>query len=426
MGTPLNRRAYNVFLSHSSQDKIAFVDDLYQWLTRRAGLKIWYDRNLASGQVAANLDQAINDSKAAVVVISERSVQSHWVGLECSRLQEEAARTRGDFRIATIRLDGADPPGLLKAFKHIDIANSTLTAGSAALLMDSLFGGKDSADGRSVYLSRGWREAERGSAERIGEALQAHGLRLVCDWTDQPHYDENRVREIMEGTGGFAAILPHRGNGETSSYMIREIAMARMVGIPILVFSHRDITPRPEWSLPDALPFDNGIEHLPIDEIVTLYGSRIEEFTQSWHNAMHGDHVFLGHSLEQSIDDKFLTARGMLSRITGLPIRVGGLVDGLEAQSEITRLIRESGLCIIDITNQTYENLPPRIDFALNSCIEAGVALGCGKPLYLTCRGPRRTPPFMFRNKQVWFYDNDLELIGNLCQIAEKHRRMVL
>ena len=72
--------------------------------------------------------------------------------------------------------------------------------------MDSLFGGKDSADGRSVYLSRGWREAERGSAERIGEALQAHGLRLVCDWTDQPHYDENRVREIMEGTGGFAAI----------------------------------------------------------------------------------------------------------------------------------------------------------------------------------------------------------------------------
>jgi hypothetical protein len=32
----------------------------------------------------------------------------------------------------------------------------------------------------------------------------------------------------------------------------------------------------------------------------------------------------------------------------------------------------------------------------------------------------------MFRNKQIWFYENELELIGNLCQIAAKHRRMVL
>ena len=49
------------------------------------------------------------------------------------------------------------------------------------------------------------------AAERISRALQMSGLRLVCDWTDQPSYDVGRVRSIIEGTGGLVAILPHRG-----------------------------------------------------------------------------------------------------------------------------------------------------------------------------------------------------------------------
>lgn len=426
MGTPLNRRANNIFLSHSSQDKLAFVDSLYQWLTIKAGLKVFYDRNLGAGEVAANLEKAIDDSKAAVIVLSENSAQSAWVGLETSRLHEEVARSRGDFRIATIRLDAVDPPGLLKSFKHIDVTEDGLTATTAALLMDTLFGGKDTVDGNSVYLSRGWREPERPAAERLCQAVRLSGLGLVCDWTDQPRYDEGRVREIMAGTSGLVAILPHRGKGETSTYIIREIMMARELQIPVLAFAHRDVVLQPDWAPADVMQFDNGIDTQAEDAVVAQYGNRIETFSQCQREGLRQGHVFLGHSLEESIDDKFLTARGMLSRIVGLPVKVGGLVGGQEAQSEILRLIRQAALCIIDISNQTYPNLPPRIDFALNSCIEAGVALGSEKTLYLTCRGPRRTPPFMFRNKQVWFYDNELELIGNLCQIAARHRRMVL
>jgi hypothetical protein len=426
MGTPLNQRPNNIFLSHSSRDKLDFVDGLYHWLTKKAGLKVWYDRNLVSGEVASNLEIAIDSSQAAIIVLSENAVESPWVKTECGRLQEEAARNGGDFRIATVRLDSVDPPGLLKSFKHIDIAEGALSANTASLLMDSLFGGKDSATGKSVYLSRGWRTSERPAAERLCQALQMSGLRLVCDWTDQPHYDTDRVRNIMEGTGGLVAIVPHRGNGETSKYIIAEIATARDAGMPILPFIHRDVTVRPEWSLPEPLVFDDAVGKQKAGELAELFGNRIEDFAQSWRKAKRGEHIFLGHSLEENIDDNFLTARGMLSRITGLPVEVGGLVGGFEAQSEIVRLVQEAGLCIIDITNLTYENLPAKIDFALNSCIEAGIALGCNKPLYLTCRGPRRSPPFMLRNKQVWFYEDDLDLIGKLRQIAALHRRMVL
>ncbi len=425
MALPLNLRPHNVFLSHSSRDKLDFVDGLYNWLTRNAGLTVWYDRNLGAGQVAANLGDAIDSSQAAIIVLSRNSVQSQWVQQECSRLQDEVGNSGGDFRIATIRLDDVEAPGLLKSFKHIDVSDGRLTAHGAALLMDSLYGGKDSPAGRSVYLSKGWRPAERPASERICEALQIAGLRLVCDWTGQPHYDATRVRAIMESTGGLVAILPHRGNGSTSNYIVNEIDMARDAGLPVLVFSHADVV-MASAPPPPPLLFDADIEKKKGGEIVDAFGNEMDNFVQSLRPTSRGEHVFLGHSLEASIDDKFLAARGMLSRITGLPVKVGGLVAGLEAQSEIVRLIRESGLCIIDITNLTHENIPPKIDFAMNSCIEAGIALGSGKTLYLTCRGPRRSPPFMFRNKQIWFYDDDLELIGNLRQIASLHRRMVI
>jgi hypothetical protein len=424
MATQFNLRANNIFLSHSSRDKLDFVDGLYHWLTKQAGLKVWYDRNLVSGMVASNLGEAIDTCKAAVIVLSENSVQSRWVEAEYNLLEEE--RARSDFRVATIRLGEVEPPGFLRSFKHIDVTDGHLTGTAAALLMDSLFGGRDRAAGRSVYVSRGWRAADRGVEERICGALQMSGLRLVCDWTDQPHYDESRVRRIIESTGGLVAILPHRGNGETSKYILREIDAARDIGVPVLVFAHRDIALRPEWSLPDPLVFDPAMHSRADSDVADQYLNRIEEFVQSWRTPVRGEHIFLGHSLEESIDDKFQTARGMLGRITGLPVEVGGLVTGQEAQAEIIHLIREAGLCIIDITNMTYPDLPPKIDFALNSCIEAGIALGSDKTLYLTCRAPRRTPPFMFRNRQIWFYEDDLELIGNLRQIAAQHRRMVL
>ena len=114
MPTALNQRPNNIFLSHSSRDKDAFVDGLHHWLTRQAGLKVWFDRGLVSGQISSNIDDAIDTCRAAIIVLSKHSVQSHWVVAECNRIQEESARYRGDFRIATLRLDNVDAPGLLK------------------------------------------------------------------------------------------------------------------------------------------------------------------------------------------------------------------------------------------------------------------------------------------------------------------------
>lgn len=428
MATPLNQRANDIFLSHSSQDKSKFVDELFIWLTRRAGYKVWFDRGLASGGLSSNLDEAIDSCRGAVIVLSENSVKSQWVRSECDRIHSEWANWRGEFSIATIRLDPVEPPGLLKSYKHIDAFGGKLTAETATLLVESLNGGRDSALGRPVYFSRGWRDSEQSAAECISNLCKSSGLKLVCDYTDQPHYSSDRVRDIVDSTGGLVAVIPHRGQGKTSNYILKEVLAAQELELPVIAFIHSDVDRAGIPAVTEAVVFDDEIVALDFHQIEDHFSDHLERFTANWRKPNRGEHVFLGHSLEESIGDRFAMLRRMLSRVTGLPVVTGGYVSGEEAPTEIVKLIQDAEFCIIDITNKAYADLPEKINFALNSCIEAGIALGAGhaKTLYVTCGGPRRSPPFMLRTRQVWYYEDDLELVGVLRQIAYSHRRMVL
>jgi hypothetical protein len=428
MATPINQRPNDLFLSHSSRDKNTFVDDLFTWLTGRAGYKVWFDRGLASGGLSTNLDEAIDTCRGAIIVLSENSIKSQWVKSECDRIHSEWANRKGGFAIATIRIDPVEPPGLLKSYKHIDVLDGKFTTEAATLLVESLNGGRDSALGRPVYLSRGWRESEHALAECIANICKASGLKLVCDFTDQPHYSADRVRNIMDSTGGLVAVVPHRGQGKTSSYVVNEIEFAHELGLPVIAFTHSDVARANIPALAESVIYDANITSLDVHQVEDLYSEPLAEFTAQWRKPKRGEHVFLGHSLEESIGDRFAMLRRMLSRVTGLPVVTGGLVGGEEAPTEIVRLIQDAELSIIDITNKAHQNLPEKVDFALNSCIEAGIALGAGrsKALYITCAGPRRSPPFMLRTKQVWYYDDGLGLVGALRQIAYAHRRMIL
>jgi len=427
MAMQFNQRPNDIFLSHASRDKNVFVDKLYDWLTQHAGYKVWFDRGLASGFVSSGLNEAIDTCRGAIIVLSYNAVSSHWVNAECARIHQEWADCKGDFRIATLRLDPVDAPGLLQSFKHIDVPNGELTPEAASLLIETLNGGRDVALGKPVYLCRGWRESERVAAEKISGRLKGAGLKLVCDWIDKPHYSAPRVRDLMDSTGGLAAILPHRGQGTTSTYILREIEEARALGLPTLVFAHESVALK--QGTESAIRYDDRIAAVDEGELDVRFGEHIETLAFGWKKPARGEHVFLGHSLEESVKNRFAMLRRMISRLTGLPIETGGEVKGGdEAPPEIVRLIRDAELCIIDITNTTHPGLPEKIDFALNSCIEAGIAMGTGKSrnLAITCAAPRRSPPFMFRNRQVWYYADELELIGRLRQIAMEHRRMVL
>ena len=108
-------------------------------------------------------------------------------------------------------------------------------------------------------------------------------------------------------------------------------------------------------------------------------------------------------------------AIGMLQSITQVPCLIGDQIRTPPIQKTICERIAQATLVIADISNEK-----------LNTCIEAGIARGAERDLFLVAIEPRKKPPFIFRDMQVWFYSNDLELLGILYRIAYPYRRRVL
>lgn len=70
----------------------------------RAGHSVWWDRHIKGGaQYSKEIEQALKDAGAVVVLWSERSIDSPWV-------RDEAATGRDSGRLVPVRIDAAEPP----------------------------------------------------------------------------------------------------------------------------------------------------------------------------------------------------------------------------------------------------------------------------------------------------------------------------
>jgi hypothetical protein len=109
--------ADHIFISHSTKDD-PFVAELRQALELR-GLTVWADsRNLRGGdQLAPEIEQAISQARAVLVVVSQHSLNSEWVHDEvaCAR---RVQRKRGvdQFPIIPLLLPGIKPAALRSFF----------------------------------------------------------------------------------------------------------------------------------------------------------------------------------------------------------------------------------------------------------------------------------------------------------------------
>src|SRR3984957_13965544 len=84
MGEPaVAKREFHAFLSHAHVDK-AKVDNLYHFLFEIANIPVWYDAvDLPPGStIAESLSQAIENSRAALILLSRQSVARGWVQQE--------------------------------------------------------------------------------------------------------------------------------------------------------------------------------------------------------------------------------------------------------------------------------------------------------------------------------------------------------
>ena len=82
--------------------------------SRSAGHEVWWDRHIQGGsRFSDEIDRALKDAEAVVVMWSDASVASAWV-------QDEAAEGRDSGRLVPVALGGCRPPLGFRQFHTID------------------------------------------------------------------------------------------------------------------------------------------------------------------------------------------------------------------------------------------------------------------------------------------------------------------
>jgi hypothetical protein len=76
-------KEYDVFISHSTDDKDSYVSELAEEL-KTAGVTIWYDtENIGWGQsIRKEIDKGLANSKYGIVVISPSFIEKYWTNYE--------------------------------------------------------------------------------------------------------------------------------------------------------------------------------------------------------------------------------------------------------------------------------------------------------------------------------------------------------
>jgi len=141
----------------------------------------------------------------------------------------------------------------------------------------------------------------------------------------------------------------------------------------------------------------------------------IEDLKDAWRPPERPVYAMFATNFDTSMDRRNEDVRDMIQHVTAMPCLLGKDIRTGQIQETIADRLRKAFVVVADITEDN-----------LNTCIEAGDrARRRNKPPTHCSRHPRR-PPFMFRDRQVWFYEGDAELLAVVHKIVSPYRRRVL
>lgn len=401
-------KKYNFFLSHSSLDK-NFCDLLNKRLIQ-AGFHVWYDESslIANTSLTSDLPKHISECESLIVVLSKNSYKSRWVEEEYNYAKN--LMYQDELCIIPLVIDDCELPGFYNNYKWIDCREG-LTSMSFFHILSSYYRASENLRGMvDIYVSYSWRKEERELVDVVFNRLRRKQYRIVGDATDQTSYDnDDRIRRIMKTCWGFIGIVPFREGSNTSRYILDEIQKAEECGLPGLLFADsrvedlEEITNYPIVKIDLSTPInDNTIK----DGITLLSPAKPNT-----------PHVFYATELDEDREYTNNLIRNIAGFIVALPCILGEEVNRGNLQQQIVDRIRSAYVMIADISNRNGR---------YNTCIEAGIARGADRDLYLVAQGERHTPPFMFRDMNVRYYDNEVELMAIVHKILRPYRRKII
>lgn len=424
---PVHKRKYHAFLSHSSEDKKSFVEDLYKWFKKIASIPVWYDQTVLSGGsiVPDSLGKAIPECRSMILILSSASVKSPWVRKEYSLAEHHKTKYK-DFKIIPILIEDCKLPAFLQDALYIDARDKYLTETFYQELLQALYPFDPSVEFRNtsdVFVSRTWRSSEEHFADRVCREFIRAGFRLIGDAKDHPSYTDSkqRVKNIISSCGGLLAILPYREEKAdsyyTSPYCLDEIRLASEYNLPSIVIAEPGVKVSEE--LKSSVAHFQQIADIHSNDDSVVFVNAVESMKERWKKVSNEHYTFFA----TNFDDRELSqiVRQLIQQITGMPCLIGEDIHtpGISVQEAIANLIRSASLTIADISQEN-----------INTLIEAGIARGANVEYRMvalaTNESPRKRPPFMFRDQQVEYYANGAELLGRIHRLTYPFRRRIL
>jgi hypothetical protein len=417
-----SKRKYRAFVSYSHKDG-AIANAVATFIDRLDGGAVWFDRSQlsAASPVGSEIREKMMECRAAVFLVSQNWLQSDWCREEFKQAVGQRPLTHGFFRVIVVKVGDCTFPDWLNVEKYLEFTD--LGDDSAEALLSAIYptiqpGVLDNA--RPTYFSTGWSAEEVKLSLRLAAQIRQRGLSPIGDAPDQLHYDPERVNRLIGSCGAMVSVLPHRGNGTTSKYVLRELEQGRTAGLPILALVEEGV----EWKPP------SDVLHLPVNRAqienpaqLSRIDSAIVSLDEEWKGDGASDYVFVGHAFGRETVDRVQRIKRVVERVSGMPCRIGDRLKGDSLQHEIIALIKSARLAIFDISSDPEDgsNADP-----VNTYIEAGIAIGLGTKMRLIKGGTRGGRiPFMLRHMEVRPFPTEVDLLVEMHNLGYEIRRSV-
>jgi TIR domain len=204
--------SYEIFISHASEDKEAFVRPLAAWLTQR-GVKVWYDEYVLvpGDSIRDKINEGLRVCRYGLVVLSPRFYSKSWPQRELNSLFSLITSTT-DRRLIPVLLDmsfrelGAKDPLL------IDIKGVSAEVGVEAVGRDVIQAMvRDEEDRRHSGATRYRHSSYAHNYYRPPEDVPSYGYRFARPYEFGLLEAALRPREILmaflpdDGRKGFNA-----------------------------------------------------------------------------------------------------------------------------------------------------------------------------------------------------------------------------
>ena len=228
----------------------------------------------------------------------------------------------------------------------------------------------------------------------------------------------------MSEAHGHLVLIPPRALAGQQCY-IDEIRMATDFGLPLFVCAH------PAAEIPDDL---NNAQHFVVwDGVGECHelDDAIRNFQRGLRTTTEPAEVFLACQYFEH-RERNEQLRAVIERATSRRCRIGNdhQVYRPELTGELIQQVCSARLVIADIASEVDGNGLPVVN--LNTCIETGIAIGANREhIVLVCgsegtKGKTDVLPFMLRNCQILYYEDDVELLGKLHRALTPFRRRLV